>query len=79
MPRLSSTLLVISLAGVLSACVSTTGGMLPEFDAWPARQAHLESTDEWEFSGRIGISAADEGLNGKFWWRQDGVVSMSPP
>jgi outer membrane lipoprotein LolB len=74
MPRLSATLLLLAIAGLLSACVSTTGRPLPDFDAWPARQAHLETTDEWEFSGRIGISAGDEGLNGKFWWRQDGVV-----
>ena len=74
MPRLTSTFLLVILAGMLSACVSTTGGMLPDFESWPARKAYLESTDEWEFSGRIGISAGDEGLNGKFWWRQDGVV-----
>lgn len=74
MPRLSATLLILAIAALLPACVSTAGRTLPDFDDWPARQAHLAATDEWAFSGRIGISAGDEGLNGKFWWRQDGVV-----
>jgi outer membrane lipoprotein LolB len=30
--------------------------------------------DEWEFVGRIGVSAGDEGFNGQLRWRQDGVV-----
>lgn len=74
MPRLSSIFLLLLSAGFLSACVSSAGNMLPQLDSWPARQAFLESTDEWEFSGRIGIKAGDEGLNGKIWWRQDGIV-----
>lgn len=30
--------------------------------------------DQWEFAGRIGVSAGTEGFNGKLWWRQDGPV-----
>ena len=30
--------------------------------------------DEFEFAGRIGVQAGDEGFNGQLWWRQDGVV-----
>lgn len=41
---------------------------------WESRQAILAGVDEWEFSGRIGVSAGDEGFNGQLHWRQDGVV-----
>jgi outer membrane lipoprotein LolB len=41
---------------------------------WETRKAVLEKTSEWEFAGRIALSAGDEGFNGKLWWRQDGVV-----
>jgi outer membrane lipoprotein LolB len=58
----------------LAACSTTGGRQLPAFDSWETRQAFLSDVDEWEFSGRIGVSAGDEGFNGKLWWRQDGVV-----
>jgi outer membrane lipoprotein LolB len=41
---------------------------------WESRQAVLAGLDEWEFAGRIGVSAGDEGFNGQLRWRQDGVV-----
>ena len=72
--RKSPAIVSLLLTGFLSGCASTGGHLLPAFDSWESRLQHLETTDEWEFSGRIGISAGDEGLNGKFWWRQDGVV-----
>jgi len=34
----------------------------------------LGEMDQWEFAGRIGVSAGSEGFNGKLWWRQDGSV-----
>jgi outer membrane lipoprotein LolB len=69
----SLTLLLI--AGFLSACATTGGGRdLPGMASWETRKATLSDTDEWEFAGRIGVSAAEEGFNGKIWWRQDGVV-----
>jgi outer membrane lipoprotein LolB len=58
----------------LSGCTTTGGNLLPELDDWDTRRAVLEQTDEWEFSGRIGLRAGDEGFNGKIWWRQDGIV-----
>lgn len=58
----------------LASCVSQRGVALPEFSGWEARKAYLERADEWEFAGRIGVSAGDDGFNGKLWWRQDGVV-----
>ncbi|MGI9263364.1 MAG: lipoprotein insertase outer membrane protein LolB, partial [Gammaproteobacteria bacterium] len=41
---------------------------------WESRKAVLTEMDEWEFAGRIGVSAGAEGFNGKIWWRQDGTV-----
>lgn len=37
---------------------------------WPARNSVLGETTRWEFSGRIGVSAGEEGFNGKLWWWQ---------
>ncbi|MDH3441889.1 MAG: hypothetical protein OEM63_14115, partial [Gammaproteobacteria bacterium] len=62
------------IAAFLAGCTTTSGNLLPEFDDWDTRKAFLERTDEWEFSGRIGVRAGDEGFNGKIWWRQDGIV-----
>ena len=65
--------LLILLAG-LASCVSSGGVLLPDINEWENRKAILGNTDEWEFAGRIGVSAGDEGFNGKIWWRQDGIV-----
>ena len=59
---------------VLSGCAATGGLDLPDMADWETRKAILSETDEWEFKGRIGVSAGDEGFNGKLFWRQDGVV-----
>lgn len=59
---------------LLAACATPGGAMLPGFDDWETRRAFLSATEEWEFAGRIGVSAGDEGFNGKLWWRQDGTV-----
>lgn len=59
---------------ILSGCASTGGSLLPDLDGWETRKAVLEQADEWEFAGRIGVRAGDDGFNGKIWWRQDGIV-----
>lgn len=66
--------LLPALMAVLAGCVAPSSLTLPELADWETRRAVLERTDEWEFAGRIGLSAGDEGFNGKLWWRQDGVV-----
>ncbi len=70
------TLLFISLVFgfLLSGCAATGGLDLPDMDDWEAREAVLAEADEWQFTGRIGVSAGEEGFNGKLFWRQDGVV-----
>jgi len=46
--------------------------LLPDLPDFDTRKSVLESIDRWEYSGRIGVSAGDEGFNGKIRWRQDG-------
>jgi outer membrane lipoprotein LolB len=69
-------LFILLITGsVLSACATTDAGRdLPGMASWEARKATLSETNEWEFAGRIGVSAGEDGFNGKIWWRQDGVV-----
>ncbi|MDH5345909.1 MAG: lipoprotein insertase outer membrane protein LolB [Gammaproteobacteria bacterium] len=62
------------MAAGLAACSTTAGVALPDLDDWETRRAVLTTAEEWEFSGRIGVRAGDEGMNGKLWWRQDGTV-----
>ena len=47
---------------------------LPELDSWDTRKRVLTAATPWEFSGRLGVRAGDEGFNGKVWWRQDDRV-----
>lgn len=70
--KLGSFLFVALL--VLAGCAGNRGMLLPDLSDWEARKRVLGQTDEWEFAGRIGVSAGTEGFNGKLWWRQDGVV-----
>jgi outer membrane lipoprotein LolB len=64
----------VLLGVILAGCAATGGGRLPELDGWERRKSVLSATDEYEFSGRIGVRAGSEGFNGKIWWRQDGIV-----
>lgn len=62
------------LAVLLAGCVTRGSLELPELSDWESRLEILGGVDQWEFAGRIGVSAGDEGFNGRLWWRQDGVV-----
>ena len=59
---------------VLSGCVTERSVELPDLSDASTRYAVLAQLDEWEFAGRIGVSAGSEGFNGKLWWRQYGPV-----
>lgn len=65
-------LLLLPLVLMLQACAARRGLELPELSDWETRRAVLESVAHWEFRGRIGVSAGDEGFNGKLHWWQDG-------
>jgi outer membrane lipoprotein LolB len=65
---------LLFIAAMLGGCATKRGVELPDFGDWETRKAFLEQVDEWQFAGRIGVSAADEGFNGKLWWRQNGLA-----
>jgi len=62
------------LTTVFTSCAPMESVLLPDLNSWETRKAVLGDTNEWEFSGRIGVRAGDDGFNGKLWWRQDGIV-----
>jgi outer membrane lipoprotein LolB len=74
MARPASRLVFLLPIAILAGCAASGGLDLPELTDWETRQEVLGDIDEWQFAGRIGVSAADEGFNGQLWWRQDGVV-----
>lgn len=55
---------------LLSACAVRQGALLPEINDWEQRRAVLGALDDWELNGRVGVSAGDEGFNGKLRWKQ---------
>jgi len=61
--------LLIAVA-LLAGCATEQSILLPEMDGWETRQAVLSGQSDWGFSGRIGVSAGEEGFNGKLRWRQ---------
>jgi outer membrane lipoprotein LolB len=55
---------------LLAGCATQRSIELPPMPDWEARQSVLSNTTRWEFHGRIGVSAGDDGFNGKLWWWQ---------
>jgi outer membrane lipoprotein LolB len=39
---------------------------------WETRRAVLSRIDDWQFKGRIGVRAGDEGFNANLRWEQQG-------
>lgn len=74
MPRRFRNALLVPIIALITACAAPGGVQLPELGDWESRRHILSGVDEWEFAGRIGVRAGDEGFNGQLWWRQDGVV-----
>jgi outer membrane lipoprotein LolB len=71
---IASALLLLALAG----CATQRGVGLPELNDWEARRNTLSSLSEWEFRGRIGVSAGDDGFNGKLsWWQHNNLFRAS--
>jgi outer membrane lipoprotein LolB len=64
-------LLILAAIG-LQSCAGSGGLLLPDLPDFETRKIVLESVERWEFSGRIGVSAGEEGFNGKIRWWQDG-------
>lgn len=73
-PRGSAGLLLLFLAG----CAVQRGIELPPMPDWDTRREVLTGIDEWEFKGRIGVSAGDEGFNGNLrWWQKGNLFRAS--
>jgi outer membrane biogenesis lipoprotein LolB len=65
--------LLALLGGVLLAgCATRQTVLLPEMNDWATRSAVLGRAEKFEFSGRIAVSAGNDGFNGKIRWLQDG-------
>ena len=59
---------------LLAGCATRQSLELPELGDWEQRRYLLEQLDEWEFNGRIGVVAGDDGFNGSLRWAQDGKL-----
>ena len=65
-------LLIIAVL-LLAGCATTPGSVdLPPIGDWDERTAVLGQVRNWEFKGRIGVKAGDEGFNARFNWEQQG-------
>lgn len=58
-------------AALLSACAARRGLELPELGDWETRRSVLGGIDRYEFNGRVGVSAGDEGFSAGLRWAQD--------
>lgn len=65
-------LALLSVALLLTACATQKSVRLPDMSDWAARTEVLGGVTDWEFSGRIAVSAGEEGFNGKIRWHQQG-------
>jgi len=77
---LTSALLLAALT--LAGCASRESLNLPELGDWERRQYLLGQLDDWEFKGRIGVTAGDDGFNASLRWAQNGddfQVTVSGP
>ena len=59
-------------AAALAGCAARQSLELPDLGDWEQRRFLLEQLDEWEFNGRVGVVAGDDGFNGSLRWAQDG-------
>ncbi len=58
---------------LLAGCATMPKGVdLPPMSTWDERQAVLAEQPRWDFKGRMGVKAGDEGFNAKFYWAQHG-------
>jgi outer membrane lipoprotein LolB len=57
---------------LISGCATRQSLQLPDLTDWDTRIEVLAGLDDWEFSGRVGISTETDGFDGKLRWIQDG-------
>jgi outer membrane lipoprotein LolB len=68
--KVSQPLALICAVLLLAGCASRPVTQLPELTDWQVRQEVLGAVRDWEFSGRIAVSAGEDGFNGKLRWAQ---------
>lgn len=68
------TIRALLLAAILldAGCAARQSLELPELGDWDSRRHLLGQVEDWEFSGRIGVVAGDDGFTGSLRWAQDG-------
>lgn len=71
-PSKSGKGLALLCAVLLSGCATREAAQLPDMSDWATRTTVLAGVEEWEFSGRVAVSAGDEGFNGNIRWAQNG-------
>jgi outer membrane lipoprotein LolB len=59
------------MAALAAGCASQRGLDLPDISDWDRRQSVLETVEEFEFRGRVGVKAGADGFNGKLRWTQE--------
>ena len=62
---------IVLSALLIASCATQKGADLPDISEWDSRMAVLGQLDEFEFNGRIGVTAGDDGFNGRLRWYQD--------
>lgn len=62
---------LVAVLLVTAGCATQTGVDLPDISDWDRRAGVLGQLDEFDFRGRIAVSAGDDGFNGKLRWYQD--------
>ena len=70
--RIALRLAMLIAMAALAGCATRQSLDLPELGEWEQRRYLLSQVDEWEFNGRIGVVAGEDGFNGSLRWSQDG-------
>jgi len=68
--KISRPITLICAVLLLAGCASRPVTQLPQLTDWQVRQEVLGALRDWEFSGRIAVSAGEDGFNGKLRWAQ---------
>lgn len=61
----------VAAALLIVGCAAPRSALLPDIGSWDTRAKVLGELDEWQFSGRIAVTTASDGFNGKLRWAQN--------
>ena len=60
----------LSLLLLLGGCAPPPKPSVPPSQSWPQRQAHLQSLEQWHFTGRLAVSTEEDGWQASLDWQQ---------